>query len=151
MTFRPQHPVRFSDHNVLSPWVTEPISHVLDDGPSSSTSRILQVDETIRDRCSPPLRPRQIAQRARRRREKIQRRVMTSSDVLLIIFRHYLDASPRFWFKLAHVCRSWRRIIFTSPLGLHLRLYCTYGTPVMKNLNCWPPLPLVVNYGGFHV
>ncbi|KAN0138863.1 hypothetical protein V8E53_003251 [Lactarius tabidus] len=32
---------------------------------------------------------------------------------------------------------------------LRLRLYCTYGTPVLKNLDCWPPLPLVVNYGGF--
>ena len=26
---------------------------------------------------------------------------------------------------------------------------CTYGTPVLKNLDYWPPLPLVVNYGGF--
>src|SRR6266702_2016642 len=74
---------------------------------------------------------------------------MLSDDILLIIFRHYLDASAPFWIRLAHVCRSWRQIIFTSPLGLHLRLHCTYGTPVLKNLDCWPPLPLVVNYGGF--
>ncbi|KAH9178377.1 hypothetical protein EDB89DRAFT_2239613 [Lactarius sanguifluus] len=71
-----------------------------------------------------------------------------SDDVLLRIFQHYLDVSPRNWPKLAHVSRSWRQIIFTSPLGLHLRLYCTYGTPVLKNLDCWPSLPLVLDYVG---
>ena len=70
------------------------------------------------------------------------------NDVLLNIFRHYLDVSPQFWFKLGHVCRSWRHIIFTSPLGLHLRLHCTHGKPVLKTLDYWPLLPLVVNYGG---
>ena len=72
-----------------------------------------------------------------------------SNDILLIIFRHYIDASPPFWFKLAHVCQTWRQIIFASPRSLCLRLHCTYGTPVVKNLDLWPPLPLVVNYGGF--
>ena len=72
-----------------------------------------------------------------------------SNDILLIIFRHYVDTSPPSWFILAHVCRDWRQIIFTSPLGLQLRLHCAYGTPVLKNLHYWPPLPLVVNYGGF--
>ncbi len=71
-----------------------------------------------------------------------------SGDILLIIFRHYQDDSAPFWLTLAHVCRRWRQIIFSSPLGLHLRLYCTHGTPVLKNLDCWPPFPLVVNYGG---
>jgi hypothetical protein len=33
-------------------------------------------------------------------------------------------------------------------VGLRLRLYCTHGTPVLKSLDCWPPLPLVMNYGG---
>ncbi|KAH9006661.1 hypothetical protein EDB83DRAFT_730001 [Lactarius deliciosus] len=69
-------------------------------------------------------------------------------EVLLRIFQHYLDASPRRWPELAHVCRSWRQIIFASPLGLHLRLYCTYGTPILKNLACWPSLPLVLDYVG---
>ncbi|KAH9178381.1 hypothetical protein EDB89DRAFT_1170966 [Lactarius sanguifluus] len=73
---------------------------------------------------------------------------MLCDGVLLNIFQHYLGASPRRWPLLAHVCRSWRQIIFTSPLGLQLRLYCTYGTPVLKNLDCWPPFPLVVIYGG---
>ncbi|KAH9058347.1 hypothetical protein EDB87DRAFT_1685321 [Lactarius vividus] len=72
-----------------------------------------------------------------------------SNEIILNIFRHYLNASPPFWVTLAHVCRRWRQIVFDSPLSLHLRLYCTYGTPVLKALDCWPPFPLVVNYGGF--
>ncbi|KAH9178396.1 hypothetical protein EDB89DRAFT_1171618 [Lactarius sanguifluus] len=74
-----------------------------------------------------------------------------SDDILLNIFQHYLDGSPRRWPELAHVCRSWRQIIFTSPLGLHLRLYCTYGTPVLKNLDCWPSFPLVLDYVGYPI
>jgi hypothetical protein len=73
---------------------------------------------------------------------------MLSDDVLLNIFQHYLHASPQFWHTLTHVCQKWRQIVLTSPLGLRLRLYCTYGTPVAKTLDYWPPLPLVVNYGG---
>ena len=49
---------------------------------------------------------------------------------------------------LTHVCREWRQIVLTSPLGLCLRLYCTHGTPVLKNLDFWPPFPLVMSYGG---
>ncbi|KAH9006662.1 hypothetical protein EDB83DRAFT_730101 [Lactarius deliciosus] len=74
---------------------------------------------------------------------------MLCDDVLLNIFQHYLDASPGCWPDLTHVCRSWRQIIFTSPLGLHLRLCCTYGTPVLKNLDCWPSLPLALDYVGY--
>jgi hypothetical protein len=74
---------------------------------------------------------------------------MLSSDILLNIFHHYLYASPRIWPTLTHVCRSWRQIVFRYPLGLDLRLYCTYGIPVQKTLEYWPPFPLVVNYGGF--
>jgi hypothetical protein len=73
---------------------------------------------------------------------------MLSDDILLNIFRHYLGATPRLWPILAHVCRRWRQVILRSPLGLQLRLYCTCGTPVLKTLDCWPPLPLILNYGG---
>ncbi|KAI9443737.1 hypothetical protein BJY52DRAFT_444063 [Lactarius psammicola] len=76
---------------------------------------------------------------------------MLSDDILLNIFLHILDASSQFWPTLVHVSRRWRQLIFTSPLGLDLRLYCTYGTPVLKTLECWPSLPLVVNYGGYPV
>jgi hypothetical protein len=71
-----------------------------------------------------------------------------SDDVLLNIFRHYLYATPRFWPMLAWVCQRWRQIVFTSPLGLNLRLYCTHGMPVLKSLDCWPVLPIIVKYGG---
>jgi hypothetical protein len=64
------------------------------------------------------------------------------------IFRLNLHTSPQFWPTLTHVSRRWRHIVFTSPLGLDLRLYCTYGTPVSKTLDCWPALPIVVQYGG---
>ena len=74
---------------------------------------------------------------------------MLCDDILLNIFRQYLDTTPRLWPTLTHICRRWQQVILRSPLGLRLRLYCTYGTPVLKTLDCWPPLPLVVNYGGY--
>ena len=74
---------------------------------------------------------------------------MLSADILLNIFRHYLYASPKTWPTLTHVCRSWRQIVLRYPQSLDLRLHCTYGIPVQKTLECWPPFPLVVNYGGF--
>jgi hypothetical protein len=70
-------------------------------------------------------------------------------DILLNIFRHFLGTNPRIWPTLTWVCQRWRQIVFTSPLGLNLRLYCTHGMPVLKSLDCWPPLPIIVNYGGF--
>ena len=69
-------------------------------------------------------------------------------EVLLNIFRLFLYSSPQFWPTLTHVSRKWRYNVFSSPLGLNLRLYCTYGTPVSKSLDCWPALPIVVRYGG---
>ena len=73
-----------------------------------------------------------------------------SDDTLLSIFRHYLDsdAAPRIWPTLVWVCRRWRQIVFASPLGLNLRLYSTHGTPVLKSLDCWPALPVIIKYGG---
>jgi hypothetical protein len=71
-----------------------------------------------------------------------------SNEVLLKIFRYYLDACPRFWPRLVHICRKWRQIVFESQQALHLRLFCTHGTPVLKTLDCWPALPIVVHYGG---
>ena len=74
---------------------------------------------------------------------------MLSDVILLIIFRHCLGSTPRFWPTLACVCQRWRRIVFSSPLGLDLRVHCTYGKPVVKTLDCWPVLPIVIRYGGF--
>jgi hypothetical protein len=71
-----------------------------------------------------------------------------SDEMLLNIFRYYLEASPRFWPRLVHVCHKWRRIVFASQRALRLRLFCTHGTPVLKSLDYWPALPIVVEYGG---
>jgi hypothetical protein len=71
-----------------------------------------------------------------------------SDDILLDIFRLYLDENPQDWPTLTWVCQRWRQTVLTSPLGLNLQLYCTYGTPVFKNLDCWPALPITVQYGG---
>ena len=69
-------------------------------------------------------------------------------DVLLIIFGSYRRSSPMRWHRLTHVCRRWRRIVFASPRGLDLRLYCKPGTPVLKMLDCWPALPINVHFKG---
>ena len=50
------------------------------------------------------------------------------------------------WRTLIHVCQRWRLIVFASPLRLDLQLLCTHGTPVKKNLDNWPPLPLMIDY-----
>jgi hypothetical protein len=71
-----------------------------------------------------------------------------SDKVLLNIFRYFLDASPQHWPTLMQICRKWRRIVFDSPRALQLRLFFTHGTPVLKTLECWPTLPLVIQYGG---
>ena len=48
-----------------------------------------------------------------------------------------------------HICRKWRRLVFSYPRSLNLRLFCTHGTPVRKTLDFWPrALPIVVEYGG---
>ncbi|KAH9018086.1 hypothetical protein EDB84DRAFT_1581626, partial [Lactarius hengduanensis] len=75
--------------------------------------------------------------------------VMLSDDILLNIFRYYMDPIPQTWPTLTWVCQRWRQLVRTSPLGLDLRLYCTHGTPVSKTLDCWPALPIVIKYGGF--
>src|ERR1700761_9067646 len=71
-----------------------------------------------------------------------------SDEALLKIFRYFSDASPRFWPRLVHICRRWRRIVFTSQRVLQLRLFCTHGTPVSQTLYCWPDIPIIVQYGG---
>lgn len=76
-------------------------------------------------------------------------------NVLLEIFDLYrLDeaTTPRHlpweWHTLAHVCKTWRDIVFSSSLRLNLELLCTYGTPVRKNLGYLPVLPIVIHYPG---
>ena len=74
---------------------------------------------------------------------------MLSEDILHYIFRQYLDAFPQSWLTLVSVCQKWRQIVFTSLLGLNIRLHCTYKTPVLKSLCLWPAaLPITIKYGG---
>jgi len=54
----------------------------------------------------------------------------------------------RWWYKLAHVCQRWRKLILGSSSYLGVYLVCSKGTPVADMLAHSPPLPLVVDY--FH-
>ena len=72
-----------------------------------------------------------------------------SVDILLDVFHHCLNDTPKFWPTLTCVCQRWRQIVHTSPLGLNLRLHFTPGAPVLKVLENWPVLPIVLQYGGF--
>ncbi|KAH8984719.1 hypothetical protein EDB92DRAFT_1467065 [Lactarius akahatsu] len=71
-----------------------------------------------------------------------------SDNVLLKIFHYDLAVSSQHWPRLVHICRRWRRIVFASQQALHLRIFCTHGTSVLKTLDCWPAQPIVVKYGG---
>lgn len=74
-------------------------------------------------------------------------------ELLLEIFHHdrLLAVNQTFlgpwkWQRLAHVCRSWRFLVFASPRRLELRLYYTHQKPVTQNLGCWPPFPIAIWY-----
>ena len=77
---------------------------------------------------------------------------MPTDDVLLEIFDHYRNIchDPSLavwkWHLLVHVCRRWRQIIFESPRHLDVGILCTDKTPVSKNLNIWPHLPIAIDY-----
>jgi hypothetical protein len=50
---------------------------------------------------------------------------------------------PLIWHELTEVCQRWRYIMFSSPLRLDLRIYCTNHNSV-KLLDVWPPFPIEV-------
>ncbi|KAH9167655.1 hypothetical protein EDB89DRAFT_106868 [Lactarius sanguifluus] len=51
------------------------------------------------------------------------------------------------WHRLAHVCRTWRHIMFASSRRLSLDLLCTHGTLVEKKLLGYPAtFPIVISY-----
>jgi hypothetical protein len=70
-------------------------------------------------------------------------------DVLLAIFKFYVDQiygqDTLAWHTLAHVCRTWRYVVFASPRWLRLELRCTNRSPVKKMLDIWPALPIVID------
>jgi hypothetical protein len=76
-------------------------------------------------------------------------------DVLLEIFNFCRidevttsSLLPWKWHRLAHVCRTWRDVLFASSRRLNLELLCTHGTPVRKNLGHLPALPTVIHFSG---
>ena len=71
---------------------------------------------------------------------------MLLDEVLLDIFACYVEESQMrdAWHTLACVCRRWRSIVFGSPRRLNLRIFCSDRTSVRKNLDFWPPFPIVL-------
>ena len=48
--------------------------------------------------------------------------------------------------KLVHVCERWRYLILASSSRLDLKLVCSPGTPVKKELCSWPAFPIIIDY-----
>ena len=77
---------------------------------------------------------------------------MLNYDLLLNIFHHYrLEDVDSWnlrlaWCKLAHVCRSWRYLIYDSSSLLDMYLLLKNGSPTLGSLAHLPPLPLVIDY-----
>ena len=73
-------------------------------------------------------------------------------DTLLEIFDFYAKdykypARPLSkWHLLAQICHRWRQVLYASPRRLNLQIFCTFGSPVRKNLAIWPAFPIAVNY-----
>ena len=71
-------------------------------------------------------------------------------NVLLEIFdlcdHNYTYHNVWEWHLLVHVCQRWRQIVYSSPHRLNLKILCTPRTPVRKNLDIWPPFPIVIDY-----
>ncbi|KAH9062289.1 hypothetical protein EDB87DRAFT_1830497 [Lactarius vividus] len=80
-------------------------------------------------------------------------------DVLLEIFDAYRqlhEHQPDYekvwnsrdgWFKLAHVCLHWRRVVLLSPSRLHVHLLFTpRRSPTEPMLKCLPLLPILVDF-----
>jgi F-box-like len=77
---------------------------------------------------------------------------MLNDDVLLKIFNHYRLSDEENWnrqlrwCKIAHVCRRWRHLIYTSFSLLNIKIHFTNGTHAIDLMAHLPPLPLVINY-----
>jgi hypothetical protein len=78
-------------------------------------------------------------------------------DALLEIFEFYVHGAndEADWEALVHVCRRWRRLVFSASHRLKLRIVCTVGTPAMTMVDVWPALPISiwvakVQDGGLH-
>lgn len=78
-------------------------------------------------------------------------------EILIEIFVHrrLCDAfgwnHKRQWYKLLHVCRSWRYLMLESASYLKLRLLCNDETPIAKMLIDSPPLSLIIIFPYHHL
>jgi hypothetical protein len=50
------------------------------------------------------------------------------------------------WYKLCHVCRRWRHLIYEHAFHLGIAIRCTNGAPRVDKLDHLPSLPLCVYY-----
>ena len=53
------------------------------------------------------------------------------------------------WHRLAHVCRTWRHILFATSRHLHLEHVCTPRTQLKKILGYLQAFPIVVSFDYF--
>ena len=77
---------------------------------------------------------------------------MLPDDTLLDIYDFDLDEDSSEgrpgWHTLVQVCRRWRKLVFTSPYRLHLRLQCTPSNHFEEMLDIWSALPIVISENG---
>ena len=77
---------------------------------------------------------------------------LIDNDSLLQIFNCYrLEDEDDWhlrhtWWRLAHVCRRWRYLIYNSPYHLNMCLILTNNSPSIDTLGHLPPLPLAIDY-----
>ena len=82
-----------------------------------------------------------------------------SEDILVEIFdayRQLYESKPRYeniwnsrdgWFKLTHVCRTWRRLVHSSPSRLHVHLLFTpHRSSKAIMLKDLPSFPILIDY-----
>ncbi|KAH9972653.1 hypothetical protein BGW80DRAFT_1459739 [Lactifluus volemus] len=97
------------------------------------------------------------AQATRRNRERSSHVTIEAlpDEVLLQIFDFCRMASvdlpsgwqgpwPKIWQNLVHLCQRWRYVVFSSPLRLDLRIYCSDKTPARETLDVWPAFPIEI-------
>ena len=72
---------------------------------------------------------------------------MLPDDALVEIFSFYVNAqiSESGWYRLVHVCRRWRYVVFSSPHRLNLRLAYGGSRPLTSTPDSWSDLPLAVS------
>jgi len=63
----------------------------------------------------------------------------------ICVHGHYKMGCEPKWKTLVHVCRRWRYLVFAAPRRLDLRLFFAERTPVVRALDVWPALPIVVD------